>query len=80
MGHAAAHFFLALVRGQNVKYTKCIIKFQLQDQFQRLLNQNLCVFSQIKDIKHIKTGFSFSRLGHVLGMGLRGARRRGSKI
>ena len=29
------------------------IKFQLQGQFQRFLNQTLCVFSQIKDIKFI---------------------------
>ena len=34
-----------------------IIKFQLQSQFQRFLNQNLCVFSQLKDIKHIKQDF-----------------------
>ena len=31
-----------------------IIKFQLQSQFQRFLNQTLCVFSQMKDIKHIR--------------------------
>ena len=30
------------------------IKFQLQSQFKRFLNQTLCVFSQIKDIKHIR--------------------------
>ena len=30
-----------------------IIKFQLQSQFQRFLNQTLCVFSQMKGIKHI---------------------------
>ena len=34
-----------------------IIKFQLQSQFQRFLNQTLCVFSQMKDIKHIRRGF-----------------------
>ena len=28
-----------------------IIKFQLQSQFQRFLNQTLCVFSHMKDIK-----------------------------
>ena len=27
-----------------------IIKFQLQSQFQRFLNQTLCVFSQMKEI------------------------------
>ena len=48
-----------------------IIKFQLKSQFQRFLNQTLCVFSKIKDIKRYKTyqtGFSFSSLGHVLGV------------
>ena len=34
-----------------------IIKFQLQSQFQRFLNQTLCVFSQMKDIKHIRQDF-----------------------
>ena len=31
-----------------------IIKFKLLSQFQRFLNQTLCVFSQMKDIKHIR--------------------------
>ena len=36
-----------------------IIKFQLhvQSQFQRFLNQTLCVFPRLKDIKHIKRDF-----------------------
>ena len=34
-----------------------IIKFQLQSQFQRFLYQTLCVFSQIKDTKHIRRDF-----------------------
>ena len=34
-----------------------IIKFLLQSQFQRFLNQTLCVFSQMKDIKHIRRDF-----------------------
>ena len=34
-----------------------IIKFQLQSQFQRFLNQTLCVFSQMKDIKHFRRDF-----------------------
>ena len=34
-----------------------IIKFQLQSQFQRFLNKTLCVFSQTKDIKHIRRDF-----------------------
>ena len=34
-----------------------IIKFQLQSQFQRIFNQTLCVFSHMKDIKHIRRDF-----------------------
>ena len=34
-----------------------IIKSQLLSQFQRFLNQTLCVFSQMKDIKHIRRDF-----------------------
>ena len=34
-----------------------IIKFQLLSQFQRFLNQTLCVFSQMKDIKLIRRDF-----------------------
>ena len=34
-----------------------IIKSQLLSQFQRFLNQTLCVFSQMKDIKHIRVDF-----------------------
>ena len=30
-----------------------IIKFQLQRQLQRFLNLTLCIFSQMKDIKHM---------------------------
>ena len=45
-----------------------IILFQLQSHFQRFLYQFLFVFSQIKDIKHIKRNFhsvvwSCSRVG-----------------
>ena len=36
-----------------------IIKFQLQSQFQRIFNQTLCVFSHMKDIKHIRQDFHF---------------------
>ena len=43
----------ALRRGQKVKYHK----FQLQSQFQRFLFQTLCVFSQMKDTKHIRRDF-----------------------
>ena len=34
-----------------------IIKFQLQSQFERFFNQTLCVFSHMKDIKHIRQDF-----------------------
>ena len=34
-----------------------IIEFQLQSQFQRFFNQTLCVFSHMKDIKHIRRDF-----------------------
>ena len=34
-----------------------IIKLQLQSKFQRFLNQTLCVFSQMKDTKHIRRDF-----------------------
>ena len=34
-----------------------IIKFQSQRQLQRFLNQTLCVFSQMKGIKHIRRDF-----------------------
>ena len=34
-----------------------IIKFQLLSQLQILLNQTLCVFSQMKDMKHIRRDF-----------------------
>ena len=34
-----------------------IIKSQLLSQFQRFLNQTLCVLSQMKDIKHIRRDF-----------------------
>ena len=34
-----------------------IIKSQSQSQFQRFFNQTLCVFSQPKDMKHIRRDF-----------------------
>ena len=39
-----------------------IIKIQLQSQFQRFLNQTLCVFSEMKDIKHIRRDFHVAAL------------------
>ena len=48
-----------------------IIKFQLQSQFQRFLNQTLCVFSQMKDIKHIRWDFLWPP-GYAPGVGFGG--------
>ena len=43
------------------------ISFNLNhSQFQRFLSQTSCVFSQLKDIKHIRE-ISFRRLGHAPG-------------
>ena len=39
------------------------IKFQLLSQFQRFINQTLCVFSQMKDIKHIRRDFHLAARG-----------------
>ena len=59
MGCAPAHFFFALPPGEVPKgqILLNIIKFQLQIQFQRFLNQTLRVFSQMKDVKHIRRDF-----------------------
>ena len=65
MGCAMAHFFFAPpppppwgpAEGPKDQISSIIIKFQLQSQFQRFFNQTLCVFSQMKDIKHIRRGF-----------------------
>ena len=43
--------------GPKGKISLNIIKFQLQSQFQRFLNQTLCIFSHMKDIKHIRLDF-----------------------
>ena len=58
MGCATAHFFLPRPLGPwgGAKRSN-IIKFQLQSQFQRFFNQTLCVFSHMKDIKHIRRDF-----------------------
>ena len=45
------------VAGPNGQILLNDIKFQLQSQFQRFLNQTLCVNSQMKDIKHIRRDF-----------------------
>ena len=63
MGRATAHFFGRRPLGTwgGIKRSN-IIKFQLhvQSQFQKFLKQTLCVFSRLKDIKHIKRDFILS--------------------
>ena len=47
-----------------------IIKSQLQSQFQRFLIYTLCVFSQMKNIKHIRRDFhSVPSVMHAPGFG-----------
>ena len=67
MGCATAHFFLAPPPGPKGHISLNIIKFQLQSQLQRFFNQTLCIFSDMKDIKHIRQDFHF-----VAWVGLRG--------
>ena len=61
MGCATAHFFGPTPwgpwEGPKGQIPLIIIKFQLQSQFQRFFNQTLCVFSHMKDIKHIRRDF-----------------------
>ena len=59
MAHATAHFLGPHPLGPwgGAKRSN-IIKSQLQSKFQRFLNQTLCVFSQMKDIKHIRRDFN----------------------
>ena len=61
MGCATAHFFGPAPwgpgEGPKGQISLNIIKFKLLSQFQRFLNQTLCVFSQMKDIKHIRRDF-----------------------
>ena len=49
-----------------------IIKIQLQSQFQRFLNQTLCVFSEMKDMKQFRRDFHLAawvmRQGWDLGV------------
>ena len=58
MAHATAQFFCPHPLGPwgGAKRSN-IIKSQSQSQFQRFLNQTLCVFSQMKYIKHIRRDF-----------------------
>ena len=75
MGCAKAHFCPApwgpgeVPKGQILLN---IFKFQLKSQFQRLLNQTLCVYSQMKDIKHIRRDFHSAAWVMPKGVGLGG--------
>ena len=67
------HFFLAPPPGEGPKGQILLnIKFQLQSQFQIFLNQTLCVYSQIKYIKHIRPDFHLAAWGHDPGVGIGG--------
>ena len=61
MGCATAHLFGPAPwgpgEGPKGQMSLNIIKFQILSQFQRFLNQTLCVSSQMKDIKHIRRDF-----------------------
>ena len=48
-----------------------ILNFNYKVNFQRFFNQTMFVFSHIR-FKTYQTGFSFGRLGHAPGVGLRG--------
>ena len=71
------HFFFPTPwgpgEGPKDKILLNIIKFQLQSQFQRFLNQTLCVYSQMKDIKHTRQYFHSAAWvmpkGRDLGLG-----------
>ena len=72
MGRATAQIFGPTTWGPGEGQKRSnIIKFQLQNQFQRFSNQTLCVFSQMNDITY-QMGFSFCHMGHAPGMGLGG--------
>ena len=69
MGCATAHFLGGPAPWGPGKWPNCrilsnIIKIQLQSQFQRFLNQTLCFYSQMKDIKHIRRDFYSAARGY----------------
>ena len=74
MGRATAIFFWALPpgalgRGQKVKYHLILITKSISKIF---IPNFVCVFTNER-YKTYQTGFSFCRLGHAPGVGLRGA-------
>ena len=75
MGCATAHFFFCPAPWDPGEWPKGhlslnIMKFQLQSQFQRFLTK-LCLLTHER-YETYQTGFSFGRLGHAPGLGLRG--------
>ena len=58
MGRVTSNFFWPQPLGpwKGIKRSN-IFQFQLKSQFQRFLYQTLCVFSQMKDTKHIRRDF-----------------------
>ena len=70
MAHATAHFWVPRLPGaMGWGQRSNIIKSQLLSQFQRFLNQTLCVFSQMKNIKYIS--LDFHKVPWVMPKGLR---------
>ena len=72
MGHAMAQYFLAPLPGEGKK-GQISLNFNYKFNYvQRFLNKTLCVFSQLKDIKHIRqdlgvlVGQKFSFLNMVI--------------
>ena len=61
MGCATVLFFAlppgALGRGQKVKNYQISINFNYKVNFKDFLNQTLCVYSQMKDVKYIRRDF-----------------------
>ena len=64
MGRATSNFFGPPLGPSGGVKRSNTIEFQLQSQFQRFLYQTLCVFSQMKDTKHIRRDFH-SLLGRL---------------
>ena len=70
MAHATAHVFGSPPPGALGGKRPNIIKSQIQSQCQRFLNQTMCVFSQMKDIKDIRQELYSVPLVIPQGLGL----------
>ena len=55
MAHATAHFLVPAPWGGTKRSN--VIKYQLLSQISNILNQTVCVFSQMKDTKHFRREF-----------------------